>query len=57
MHGQYISPIKQACKAFNSKSQELQDKERACELAHATDQSDVMYIALLDSLSSGAAPH
>lgn len=49
IRGQYISAIKQARKAFNIKLQELQDKERACELAHATDQSDVTYIELLEA--------
>lgn len=33
----------QAGKQFNAKSQELQDKERMCELTHAANQSDVTY--------------
>lgn len=49
MHGHYISAIKQARRSHNKKEQELQEKERVCELAHANDQSDITYEELLEA--------
>lgn len=49
MRGQYILEIKQARKQFNAESQELQDRERMCELTHVGNQSDVTYTELLEA--------
>lgn len=49
MRGHYISAIKQTHRSHNRKEQEFQDRARTCELAHATDLSDVTYADLLEA--------
>lgn len=49
MRGHYISAIKQVRRTYNKKEQELQERERTCELAHANDKSDTTYNDLLEA--------